>query len=745
MPEQRSWQPLVEFLTAVSGHDDELAAATAAAHLAAEQFNAEIGAVIVEGELRAVTGFGATRGPAGQLCAAKPGASEIELPGIGKCELAVAAWADGGWTGRLVIGRVDEPLDPGERHLLMGMTRVLGLALRNIAALQTERTLRADREREAAERLQLLESLRVRQQLLEVLLDIQRSISHRAALPDVLRKVTDGASTLLGGCAVSLVLDDALDPARPIVACAAGETAGGRPGPPGAEQLPADAPAADVLAADAPVLTATVHINGVSAGALVAESGQARSFAGADRGTLDAFAEHASLALTDAKTLEAMQEAFHDPLTGLPNRALFLDRLEQALRAAGRTDRQPSVLFIDLDRFKAVNDTIGHAAGDELLCAVAARLRSCVRSGDTAARFGGDEFAVLLEDAANSLECNRVAERIIAAIRRPFTIDRREVFIGATVGIAAAGTSAPAADELLRNADTAMYSAKRAGGGRTATFESQMRDRLIERLELASELQHALARGHLSIAYQPIVDLVSRRPTGVEALARWTSPGRGVVPPRTFIPIAEEIGIIGAIGHWILAAGCRQLRSWRQVVPDLTLSVNVSGRQLEDDQILDDVERALRANGLPGRALTLEITERALAAGRDDIAVRLARLCALDVAIAVDDFGIGYSALRYLRQLPIDTLKIDKPFIDAIGTDSTEAALSHAMLQLASAMRLWTVAEGIETVEQLEQLRKLECDTGQGFLFSTPLGEDELTAYLHASVGDARSEVTGAT
>jgi diguanylate cyclase (GGDEF)-like protein len=563
------------------------------------------------------------------------------------------------------------------------MANVLGLCLRGIAAIEIERK---------------------RQRLLETLLDIQRAISHRAPLPEVLAAITEGASALLDGCAVALVLHDALDPEHPIVA---GVDTGSGEG-----------------------VAAPVHVNGIPAGELVATTPDGSALDLAQLGMLDAFAEHASLALTDARTVEAMQEAFRDPLTGLPNRALFLDRLEHALAVAARRGTELCVLFVDLDRFKAVNDSLGHAAGDELLREAAARLSQCTRVADTAARFGGDEFALLLEDAGGGLQPEVVAERIIESMRVPFPLEGKDVFIGATVGIARADGDADGPDELLRNADLAMYRAKKEGGGRAATFEAAMRTALLARIELEADLRHAVSSGSLSIAYQPVVELLTGRAVAVEALARWHHPSQGPIPPLTFIPLAEEIGVIGELGRWVLAEACRQLADWRAMAPDLVLNVNLSAQQLRDDGLPADVEAALRINSLPGSALTLEITESMLLSGDEDAAARLARLKALGLSIAVDDFGTGYSSLSYLQQFPVDALKIDKSFVDSVASTPQNGALARTIVELGRGMRLETIAEGIESLEQLERLRQLDCRLGQGYHFSRPLEAPELTGYL---------------
>ena len=599
------------------------------------------------------------------------------------------------------------------------MARGLELSLRMIGAVHTERTLRAEYERQADERLVLLASLERRRKLLEILLDIQRSISHRAPLPTVLEAITAGAGVLLEAPAV-LVLDDALDIARPIVTSASAVNS----------VLVAQAVAAaaevdgtGVVVGDG-TITAPVHVNGVPAGALVAIATDEGDF---DHGLLTAFAEHASLALSDARTVEAMEEAFHDRLTELPNRALFTDRLAHALDVAARRDSPLAVLFIDLDRFKAVNDTLGHAAGDELMRAVAGRLRKCVRDSDTAARFGGDEFAVLLEDAGSAPGPEQVADRIIAAIHEPFEIAGREVFIGATVGIAYAIGDRMDPDVLLQNADLAMYRAKRAGGDRSGTFAPAMREALMERFELEGALRVALQRGELSVAYQPIVRLDTGAIVGLEALARWDHPTRGPISPALFIPLAEETGVILEIGTWLRGEACERLAAWRTLLPGLELSVNLSAAELRADTLPHELESTLQRLGLPGSALALEITERLLV---DDpgTQARLERLRHFGIAIAIDDFGTGYSSLGYLQRFPVDILKIDQSFVQG------KSALAGAIVNLGRTMDIKTIAEGIETRVQADHLRSLGCQLAQGYHFGRPMAADAFTERLQAEV-----------
>jgi diguanylate cyclase (GGDEF)-like protein len=418
---------------------------------------------------------------------------------------------------------------------------------------------------------------------------------------------------------------------------------------------------------------------------------------------------------------------FRDPLTGLPNRPMFLDRLQGALGASGAA-AAVTVLFLDLDRFKAVNDRLGHAAGDELLRAAGERIRRCTRAEDTAARFGGDEFAVVLVDQGPA-QVQAVAERILSALVEPFDIAGGPVHIGVTIGIAEAHADV-AADELLAEADVALYGAKRDGGGRARWYDPSLREEQVHRLQLEADLQSALPGGQLDIVYQPIVSLSTGVTTGLEALLRWDRPGAGPVPPLSFIPLAEGNGLILDIGRWVLERTCGQLAEWRAGSPGLTANVNVSARQLADPAFVGHVEAALGRAGLPGSALTLEITESMLLHDRAQVVDGLHLLREVGVLIALDDFGTGYSCLSYLRSLPVDVLKVDRSFVS--GTAAGDAPLVRTVIELGHALGLRTTAEGIETAVQRDQLRALGCDTGQGWFFGRPLAAGPATAYLAA-------------
>jgi diguanylate cyclase (GGDEF)-like protein len=393
------------------------------------------------------------------------------------------------------------------------------------------------------------------------------------------------------------------------------------------------------------------------------------------------------------------------------------------------------VLFLDLDRFKTVNDSLGHGAGDELLIAVAWRLDGCLRSADSPARLGGDEFAVLLEDLAGVDEAVLVAERISQALGRPLELAGREVFLSASMGIAV-GSGRP--DDLLRQADVAMYRAKAEGKGRAVVFEASMDSEVVERLELEGDLQHALERDELVVFYQPVVALDGATLAGFEALVRWRHPTRGLVPPGHFIPLAEETGLVVDLGRHVLRTACLQAAAWNAAFPRGALrlmSVNLSGRQLEDPNIIGDVAAALRDSGLPPEALVLEITETVLMHDTETTISRLAGLKALGVRLAVDDFGTGYSSLRYLRRFPIDVLKMAKPFVDGLQADDEGRALARAIIDLAASLSLRCVAEGIEEGVQADLLRELGCGLGQGFHFARPMPASDLEALIRDPQG----------
>ncbi len=439
--------------------------------------------------------------------------------------------------------------------------------------------------------------------------------------------------------------------------------------------------------------------------------------------------------VTERKALENQltHQALHDPLTGLANRVLFRNRVEHAISRVDRRHKPIAVLFLDLDNFKTINDSLGHAAGDQLLVSVAERLQLCLRTSDTAARLGGDEFAVLVEDAEQSVDAVPVAERILDVLRPSFLIGGKEIFVGTSIGIAVTDTGRENPEDLLRNADVAMYMAKNSGRGCYVVFENKMHSALIKRLELESDLRRAIEREEFYIDYQPIVDLKTEKLTGMEALARWRHPVKGIIPPLEFIPIAEETGLIVPLGRWILETACRQGNYWlREFLTEntFTLTVNLSGGQFDQQDIVETVAAALEKSGLPPRCLVLEITENMMLHNTEATIKKLKRLKELGIRLAIDDFGTGYSSLSYLQRFPVDILKIDKSFVDKISSGKEGAAVARAIITMSEALQLRTVAEGIEKPEQTVELQNLGCEYGQGYHFARPLSNEAMKEFL---------------
>ncbi len=437
-----------------------------------------------------------------------------------------------------------------------------------------------------------------------------------------------------------------------------------------------------------------------------------------------------ALKLVAERTEELRHQAFHDPLTGLPNRALILDRIAHMLAHARREHTTPAALFLDLDNFKDINDTLGHRSGDELLAGVGTRLSEVLREGDTVGRLGGDEFVLLTEGAAQTGIADAVAERILAALEPPFEISGSEIplTITASIGIATGDRTTP--EELLRDADIALYRAKAAGKGRFAVFTPSMLESVDDHRNLDVDLHRALAADQFFLLYQPTIDLSTGVFTGVEALLRWRHPTRGVVQPDDFIPALESSGLIVPVGRWVLETACRQGAKWQRQGHRFVVSVNVAAKQLQRDRIVDDVYRALSASGFDADMLVLELTESTLMQHVETTVTRLKMLKAVGVRIAIDDFGTGFSSLAYLQQFPIDILKIDRSFVSGIGDADKSAAIVRTFVQLGRALGLEVIAEGIETHVQWRQLEAADVDTGQGFLFAQPLTAEAVDLLL---------------
>ena len=441
--------------------------------------------------------------------------------------------------------------------------------------------------------------------------------------------------------------------------------------------------------------------------------------------------------ITERKQAEAQIRAlaYHDTLTGLPNRLLFNDRLAMAMAQAQRQKCHLAVLFIDLDRFKVINDSLGHSFGDKLLQSVAARIQSCIREGDTLARLGGDEFTLLLPNLLETVDAAKVADKLLEALRSPFELDGRELFVTASMGVSLYPDDGADVEELVKNSDTAMYRAKEQGRDNYQLYTSTMNARALERLHMENSLRKALVQNELVVYYQPLLDLRTGRIEGVEALVRWRHPELGLVGPSEFIPIAEATGLILPIGPWVLRTACAQVREWQQRGhPGLGVSVNLSPRQFQQPNLAEQIREILNETGLDPRCLDLEITESNAMQNAEITTPILNEIKALGVQISIDDFGIGYSSLSYLKRLPINTLKIDQSFVRDITTDPDDAAIARAVIAMAHSLKLKVVAEGVETAEQLAFLTAHRCDRMQGFYFSQPLPAAECEPFLKRSL-----------
>ncbi len=756
-----STHQLSGFLESVAACETEDEAIRAAKQWSSEALEAEVAAVMTHGHLIMSLGFPEGDTPLDQLLALAGGkASTITVDGLGVLS-AIAATVEE-LDGAILLARSGvEGFQADEVGLLRAMARTLSMTLRSIRMLERERMLRELGEMRAEENARLVSLLQERQAFLERLSKIQLSISRRAPLPKVLDAIVAGAHELLGDEVVLLRLIDRDDPLFMTVVSSVGVSRsmlaniGRLPLTEGAagrsiredrlitlDDYP-ESPMAIKDFAEANLKTAMaapVHENARPVGSIIVASyKQDRIYTPTEREMLLTFAHHASMALNDARAVDEMRTlAYHDALTGLPNRALFAEHLDRALANARRAGTQLAVLFLDLDRFKLVNDSLGHGMGDRLLASVGERLQRSLRASDLPARFGGDEFAVLIENASTE-GASTLAEALCHVFQEPYQIDGHELTVTASIGVAVDFAGAGTAEALLRNADLAMYRAKLDRPGHHMLYETDMHAVVSDRVQLEGDLRRAVALEDFEVNYQPIVHLDTGEVDGVEALVRWRRDGT-LVPPAQFVPIAEEMGLITSIGRLVLNQAMEQVRVWQKSSPrlrDLGVSINLSPRQLYSAAFVNEVRAALQSTGLDPRLLTLEITETALM--RDIVSVRgrLMELHDLGVRFALDDFGTGYSSLTYLRQFPIDVLKIDRSFIAGVSGDLHDASVTRAVVQLGKSLDLETVAEGIERQEQVDELRRLDCKLGQGFFLARPMNARNLERYLQSKLAGA--------
>ena len=750
-PDDTSWstQQLTELLALVSSLPAGADVAQRAVEHSAEALEAEVGALISDGRVVASVGYAQHAVPVAELvAAAHDGSRRLDVPGVGSCEVFVAD-CDALPGGRLLLARSGAASSGEDRSLIRGLARVLSLSLQARSAVADERRRRTESEGEVRRSELLVTSLRERQALLERLAKVQRSISTRRPLAEVLDTIVVGAAELIGDECAGLRLMTPDDPESLTLAASTGlppellpqarrstvhDGIGGRAIREGrlvATHDHADTPRplqAFLGSGMTAAMAAPVYQGEQVTGSLVVSTSRpGRTYSEGEREVLRAFAEHASLALNDARTVEALRqavaqathEAQHDGLTGLPNRTRFLELLQEALDA-GET---VGVLFIDLDDFKIVNDTLGHPVGDHLLRGVAERVRTSLRGTDVVARLGGDEFAVLLGQTSQPHTVS-MAERVRTSLARPFRMPGHQVSIGASTGVVLwpAGSVA-SAEDLLRDADVAMYRAKGAGKGRAVLFEPAMRQDLQTRSQLEHDLRDALDTGQLVTHYQPLVHVGEGRVVGAEALLRWRHPVRGAVSPADFIPVAEETGMVLELGRQVLLDACRQAVAWSSDprTSGLTVSVNVSARQLAETTFFDDVRCVLEFTGLAPARLTLELTESVLVRDVQAAASTLQAIADLGVRIAIDDFGTAYSSLSYLAALPVNILKIDKSFVRGSAT-----RLVAGIVALADGLGLETVVEGVECPAELQAMTALGCRVFQGYLWSPAVSGDEL-------------------
>jgi diguanylate cyclase (GGDEF)-like protein len=752
-PESFSTRQLGEFLTLVSSFDDDRSAIQRGIGRAAEVFEAEATALVRSGAVVASVGFPADAVPDDALIAVAEGRGEsIYLRGLGSCYAMSMPLEDERPLQLVVVRSGERGFGREEVDLLRGMGQVLTLGLRTIRLLDNERGLRSEHMGQARENARLVEELRERHGTLERFSALQRLIVAQTPLQEVLEAIAQATRELIGDELVAIRVADRDEPSHCVLVASVGSSAeriehdrrllvadglGGRAQEDRRVVVASESEAARAGAEFATegltaAIVAPLYERGRPIGSIgAATRREGREHSARDHQLILALAELANLALNHARAIEeAAHEAFHDAVTGLPNRALFRDRAEHALSRNRRSPSDACVLFLDLDGFKTINDSLGPAAGDELLLSVARRLAERLGPSDTIARLGGDEFAVLLDKVDGHQDAARAAGRVLDAFTRPFELKGREVFASASIGIAVGGADV---DELLRNADLAMYRAKSKGRARYEVFEPALHTAVFERLELEHDLTRAIERDELELHFQPIFDLRTKQVSSLEALVRWRHPERGLIAPDMFIPLAEETGQVIELGQWVLSAACHQGALWRAKYPGypgLQVCVNLSGVELQEPGLARNVEAALRASQLGASGLVLEMTETVLMDDTEASVRRLQSLKDLGVRIVMDDFGTGYSSLRYLSRFPLDGLKIERSFTTQVGGPAEESELVRAIADLGRIFGLSVVAEGVERPDQPARLLELGCDFGQGHHFSRPLPAEEADTML---------------
>ena len=747
---------IAEFVAALMNAPDERTAIDDALERFVNCFDADAGA-FVRGELVERTlGWPPAEVPVRALISASSGERDsVDVSAVGPCHV-VAVPLDRDEETTLVLARA-ERFDADELGLLRGVTRVFALGLRFLGTRAAER-------RQAEENAELVSSLRERRALLEKLARIQRKISTRAPLDEVLEAITNGAADLLGDEVVGLRLIDEREPDVMVMVASIGVApelrdllqrlpigagVGGRAITENrlciTERYQAFDGAIDAFSEDGlqAAMAAPVHLEGQPAGSLVVASHRpGRVYSEAERDILIAFAEHASLALNDARTVdamnnaldEAMRQALHDDLTGLPNRACFFDRAEQALRNAARDGSYTAVLLFDLDRFKEINDTLGHKYGDRVLREIGPRIHSVMRSADTLARLGGDEFCVLLSRIDGVGRAIDVAQRVVDTLEAPFEIDGMMLVVEASCGIAVAPNNGDNADVLLQRADVAMYVAKNSHGSIVA-YNDGLDVNTPDRLAMLGELRTAIAEQQLELHYQPQAHLGNGQVRAVEALVRWKHPTRGLFPPNEFIPMAEHTALIKPLTTWVLNDALRMRRRWLDDpsldVPDaLRVAINLSTRSLLDDAFPSEVVEALERWNVPPHLLQLEITESGIMADPPRARRLLDDLAQVGVTLSIDDFGTGYSSLAYLKNLPVNQLKIDQSFVSHMRHDPNDAIIVRSVIDLGRNLGLETVAEGVEDHDTWSELSALGCDSAQGFFLARPMEAENFVVWL---------------